>query len=569
VGTAPGPGPDFTLSLRDALPNGRVPFESPREGPATLLLLGLGGVGAVSIRVNGTMPVSVELLAPAGPGEGAPGGLPGAPDAASVPGRGGADRALVVARLNSGSNEVEVGETAGVQVVRVAGTDRWFVSSSLSAGSPLFRLDLAALTRPATGLAAQIHYGPTWASCLWFSGCWGQHSGEAPAQGFSAVQGTSGTDVATLSYTLEDPGRGLVMPTRLTFQPDPVTGVFTVRVQQTLRATQATNCDDSLEFLQVRVTEDGTRDWGDGTVDYAWYRSQVGDCPDAAPGGRTGMVRIATPTRLAPPGGRSAAGLPVVARPGVRGPAAAVPLGATNTIGGYFAKAGVGSCGWVFHRYRANFRDDLTPVYSRCGPGAGTHFHAACAELFGAMALGPGYWIEAEYSLTMLPCVVTREEIEDLNEADLRFFGTEKEQTAAVAGWFGTKTAVGLLRSDGSLILLGLGREPGRVPVPAGTVNKAVSVYRIFDLVDPTYDQLDLKGGTAEVRPGWITVIDCGAALWQPVPVLDWMSGYYPNAAAPLTAEPEAQAGEGAEVGGDAWPTPPGGDPVKGLLMRK
>ena len=48
-------------------------------------------------------------------------------------------------------------------------------------------------------------------------------------------------------------------------------------------------------------------------------------------------------------------------------------------------------------------------------------------------------------------------------EADLLYFGKEKEQKSKITGWIGTKQAVGLHRSDGSLILLGIGREPGRV----------------------------------------------------------------------------------------------------------
>ena len=83
------------------------------------------------------------------------------------------------------------------------------------------------------------------------------------------------------------------MPTQMTFAPDPASGALTVRVRQVLRVLGETTLGNSLQFLHTEVTDDGAQDWGDGVIDYAWYRSQGGDSPDAAPGSHTGMVRIA------------------------------------------------------------------------------------------------------------------------------------------------------------------------------------------------------------------------------------------------------------------------------------
>jgi hypothetical protein len=309
--------------------------------------------------------------------------------------------------------------------------------------------------------------------------------------------------------------------------------------------------------------QDGAKDWQDGTIDYSWYRSQTPDCDDAAPGSHTGMVRVDDNTSRTYAFRRSTSDPAKKMVSSLHHTGAAVALGATNTIGGYLSKTGVGSCGWVFHRYRANFRDHLSPVYGHCGDGADTHFFASAFELYHPMPMKAGDLLETEYSLTMLPCEVTREEIEDLNEADLHFFGTEKEQTAAVAGWLGTKGAVGLLRSDGSLTLLGLGRQASEVPLPASTQGNAVNAYRLFGLAEPAFEHLDVGRGTAEVRPGWITVVDCGAALWEPVPALGDLS-YDP---------PNGVAGQGAEGGATAplvrWLHSSAGVPPAGTLRRK
>jgi hypothetical protein len=244
---------------------------------------------------------------------------------------------------------------------------------------------------------------------------------------------------------------------------------------------------------------------------------------------------------------------------------AAACLGAANTIGGFITKTGVGSCGWVFHTYQASFRDDLAPIHSHCGDGADTHFFTVARDLYNPFPLKAGDVMDVEYSLTMLPSEVTREEIEDLNEADLHLFGTAAEQSAPIVGWLGTKSAVGLLRQDGSMTLLGLGREPDRFPLPAATQGTAIAAYRLFGLVEPTYEYLDLSRGTVGVRPGGITVVDCGAALWEPVPEVS--EGIYAEDGAAGPGQTPGDAGDAGYYG--TLPGASGGGPIEGILRRK
>ena len=571
LGAAPTPAPDpvqqlhadHTLSLRGS-PRGRVRFEAAEAGPATLLLLGLQGGGAVTITVNGAAPQGIELVdrgtpAPPGPSFGVFGSL----QAASRLPRGRADCALVSAVLHSGANEVEVTEAPGVQVGRLLGSNRWFATSTLSGGRPLFWIDLDILPTLRAEFPARLHYGPQGDGFLWFSARWDHYYGEVYGDRVSRIQGSSGGAAATLSYTVEYPTRSLLMPTQLTFTPEPLSGALTVRVRQVLRAVGETTCSNSLEFLHIKVSDAGAQDWGDGAVDYAWYRSESGDCPDAPPGSHTGMVRLVDTTLRTYAFRSSVVDARRTAVSDIRHTGAAVPLAASSAIGGYFSKTGVGSCGWVFHRYRASFRDDLRPIFSHCGAGADTHFYTTWSEFFNPLVLKAGDKIETEYSLTLLPCEVSREEIEDLNEADLHIFGSVQEQAAPIVAWLGTPQAIGLQREDGSLLLLGLGRQPARVPLSAATVAKAANAYRLFALAEPTYDYLDLAQNTVEVRPGWITVVDCGAALWEPVPPLAGVDYYPLNGAPPPTGDPDPGAGR------QPWPLPLTGGPVRGALMRK
>ncbi|HID22702.1 MAG TPA: hypothetical protein EYP14_09920 [Planctomycetaceae bacterium] len=185
---------------------------------------------------------------------------------------------------------------------------------------------------------------------------------------------------------------------------------------------------------------------------------------------------------------------------------------ATNTIGGWFTKSGVGCIGLVFHRYQATFRNDLTPLHSHCGDGADTHFYLFWGDLYRPLGMKSGDRIEIEYSLTMLPSEPLPTDIEDINEADLWIFGKEKEQESTVVGWMGTKHSIGLRRSDGSVILLGIGTEPGRVRVPPETRQRLKRAFLLFDPGRPRFEPVSVRDGTVEVRPRWLTVLDCGSA---------------------------------------------------------
>jgi len=190
---------------------------------------------------------------------------------------------------------------------------------------------------------------------------------------------------------------------------------------------------------------------------------------------------------------------------------------AENTIGGWFTKSGVGSIGLVFHRYEASFRDDLSPLQSHCGDGAYTHVYLFWNELFQPLGMKAGDRVDIEYSLTMLPTEPLHTDIEDINEADLFFFGKENEQRSRITGWIGTKEALGLTRDDGSVVLLGIGTKAGRVAIPEASQAKAQRVFRMFDLGrHRNCRALEIVDGKVEVRPRWITVVDCGSARHGP-----------------------------------------------------
>jgi hypothetical protein len=484
---------DYLLRVR-AKSGGRTTFEATASGPATMLVLGLTRGGAVTILVNGAPPASMELLAR--------GGLA----------LGRADSALVSAPVRAGLNEVLVSESDGVQMVRIPGTHQWFGASTSFAGSAMFSADLGEMFIPSREYCVSVYYGPQRSQFLSLSGRWDRYYGETYVDGMSRVQGGSGPNEATLSYTLEYSRRNLTMPTQLTLVPDPVSGAFTLRVRQVLRATGEPLLQPCMEYLHVKINDDGATDWGDGVTDYTWYRSQSGDNPDAAPGSHTGMVRVDDDTFRTYRYRVSNADAAKTALSDTHHTGGVWPLAASNTIGGFFTKTGVGSCGWVFEKYQASFRGDITPLYSHCGDGADTHFYLSWGEMLEPVGMRMGDKIEVEYSLTMLPSEVSREDIEDLNEADLHLFGKEKEQSSQITGWVGTKQAVGLRRCDGWLVLLGIGREPGRFPDPAARAANARVVYRVFDLPQPTHEALRISAGGVEVKPGWITVVDCGSA---------------------------------------------------------
>ncbi len=489
---------DYTVDIAAAGKPGQFALEAPAAGTATVLVRGLSLGGFVEVKVNGGAPAGLELLAT--------GGLL----------QGHADSALVTAQLKAGMNEVTVAESDGAQVVHVPGTQHWFGAATEAGGRPVFSLDLQQLLTVEKEYSVNVYYGPEWDHFLWFSGRWDRYYGEVYASAARKVCGSTGAGAATLAYTLEYPERNLVMPTSITLEPEPMTGAYTLRVRQVLRAVGEPSWGDNLEFLHVVINPTYGLDWQDGVPDYTWYRSQREDAPDALPGTHTGMCRFDDNSARTYPYHSSTTDPTKVTMAGQHHTGAAEPLEAVNTIGGFFTKTGVGSCGWVFHQYKASWRQDASPLHGHCGDGADNHFLLFWNELFTPLGMKAGDELEVEYSLTMLPSEVLREDIEDLNEADLFHFGKEKEQKSEITGWVGTKQAVGLRRSDGSLILLGIGREPGRLPVPTGTQAQARRICRSFDLIRPQVQDLQITEGSVEVKPRWVTIVDCGSALRWP-----------------------------------------------------
>lgn len=489
---------DLVLQFPAGEERAQFTVDRPVAGEATILVKGLSRGGWVEVAVNGKPPASLELLATGGLAQGR------------------ADCALLRAAFQAGRNEVAVAEHDGAQVVRLPGTNHWFATSTEAAGHPQFSLDLDELLKVEKEYSVNVYYGPAWEPFLWFSGRWDHYYGEVFAERATNVTGSTGPLEATLAYTLEYPPRNLVMPTEIALLRDPQGECFTLRVRQTLRAVGEPSWKDNLEFLHVVINPTYGLDWQDGVPDYTWFRSQREDCPEALPGSHTAMIRFDDNSRRVYPYRSSTADPEQVAISGFHHTSAAIPLEAVNTIGGFLTKSGVGSCGWIFSKYRSTFREDLSPLHSHCGDGADNHFLLFWGGLFTPLGMKAGDEVEIEYGLTMLPSEVLREDIEDLNEADLYLFGKEKEQKSQITGWLGTKQAVGLQRSDGSLIALGIGREPGRLRVPAMSQEKAQRVYRFFDLVRSQRERLQIKGGTVETKPGWFTVIDCGSVLNQP-----------------------------------------------------
>jgi hypothetical protein len=498
VATAPPLTADHTVELPAGQPRGELVVQAAKAGPATVLVRGLALGGAVQIAVGGKPAERVELLATKGLEQGR------------------ADAALVTAPLTAGPNPLVVTESPGAQVVRVAGTNLWFATTSEAKGRPLFSVDLDQLKRNDVEYPVTVYYGLEGKPFCWFSGKFDRYHGDSYTQELRDVAGSSGPQEATLAYTAHHPPRNLVMPMRITLVRDLSGSLVTLRVQQTLRATGEPSWGDNLEFLHLVINPKYGLDWEDGVPDFVWYRAQRDDAPDTLPGSRTTMIRMDDNTRRSYPYPSSTADPKQIARSGAHHTGAAVAMEATNTVGGWFTKSGVGCIGLAFHECKTTFRSDLTPLHSHCGDGADTHFYLLWGGLYTPLGMKAGDAVDIAYSLTMLPSEPLHTDIEDLNEADLFVFGDAKQQRSPIVGWLGTKQALGLVRGDGSVILLGLGTQPGRVKLPEATGPQAKRAFRVFDLGRPQYEKAAIAEGAIEVRPRSVTVIDCGSALNGP-----------------------------------------------------
>lgn len=489
------PAADFVVAMPPGQHSGEFPVRSDQPRRATLLVRGLTLGGQVRVERDGQPLDTVELLAT--------GGLK----------QGYADVALVTLDVPAGDQRVRVAESPGVQVVRAVGTNLWFGAHSAARGKPFFSVDFDQLRKNDVEYPVVVYHGSQGQPFCWFSGKFDKYSGDSYTEQISDVAGSSGSEQATLRYTAVHTPRNLRMPMQITLQPARDGASFTLRVRQELHATGEPRWDDNVEFLHVVINPQYGRDWEDGVPDFVWYRAQREDAPDTLPGSHTTLVRMDDNTRRQYPYPANTADRSRVAVSGAHHTGAAVSMEATNTIGGWFTKTGAGCIGLVFHQYRASFRDDLAPLHSHCGDGADTHHYLFWGDLFRPLGMKPGDRVEIEYSLTMLPSEPLATDIEDLNEADLWLFGKAGEQKSQITGWLGTREALGLTRSDGSVVLLGLGTQPGRVRIPATAAGQVPRAFRLFDLGRPVWEKAEITDGHVEVRPRWITLIDGGSAV--------------------------------------------------------
>lgn len=466
-----------------------------KAGSASLLIRGLQRGGSVQVHINGKAPNTFELMAS--------GGLMQAK----------ADTVLVLAEFHSGLNAVIVEEKDGAQIVHVPGTAQWFGSSSGGDSHPQFSVDFDQLKKVECEFPVTVYYGPRGEGFLYFSGKFDHYYGESFTSEISDVSGTSGEQTATLSYTARHPRRRLVMPTQITLIRGELKDNFQLRVHQILHAEDTPQWDDNVEFLHVMVSKTYGRDWDDGVPDWVWYRTQSDTNPDAFAGSHTALARMRDYSSRTYPFPSSTSDPAQRTISGAHHTGAATSMEAVNAIGGWFSKSGVGSCGLVFHQYRANFRNDLRPVHSHCGDGADTHHYLFWRNLFSPLGMKKGDEIEIEYNLCFLPSEPLLTDIMDLNEADLQVFGGAKAQRSPVVGWVGTKEALGLVRADGSALFLGLGQQPTTVKIPVSVNNRLKSTYRTSDPERPQVVELHPENGSVKVMPSSFTIIDCGAAL--------------------------------------------------------
>jgi hypothetical protein len=188
------------------------------------------------------------------------------------------------------------------------------------------------------------------------------------------------------------------------------------------------------------------------------------------------------------------------------------PLFAGNSIGGWFTKQGVGSVGLLFDSYTATDRKDLTPLQSHCGDGGDTHFYIGWSNLYQPLHMQAGQEISTQYTLFAMPSEPRREQIEDLNEDDLYYFGPAAEAKSKISGWYGTKDVLGLIREDGSATLFGIGKQKESFLLNKAVMDK-VKCWKVVDLGTDRTAPLSVREGRVEVFPGFVTVIDAGSAL--------------------------------------------------------
>lgn len=486
--------PDLSIAMPQGARELRHVLHAEEGGVRRCRIVGLSHGGSVTAKLDGN-PVSCELL--------------------SRDETGPASEAVLRLDLAPGSHVLHVREEAGVQFFRVEGTACYLATGTAYGARPVFRLDLDARHEE---YPIEIRYGPGFKPFFWLSGKWDQYPDRSYTQDVKDITTTSGTKFARFSFTYLHPPKNLVMPMVFELQADPATRNVVLRVKQSLRAVGPCTWDDTenLQFIHVDLNRKNCRDWEDGVPDYFWNREQIDIDPDTLLGLRTHITPVKNNSRRVFPFQPDLQEPKRITMTSPQHTGFGHPLYAENTVGGWLTKTGVGSIGWIMHRYRSSFAQGISPVHSHCGAGADTHIYSGWGKLFFPWTLGDGDWLDVEYTIQCLPSELLREDVEKINELDLLFFGEEKDAKSTIVRWYGTKEACGLIRSDGSALILGLGRERSMFPLPAESRRNARIVFHSNEQSPLNCVEDPVPNGEAIVRPGWVTVIDCGSALKGP-----------------------------------------------------
>ena len=410
---------------------------------------------------------------------------------------------LLTHEFPAGESRISIKLSKGTQIYHLENSRNYFGTSSDAYPHTLFSFDLDHIQQ--NPYPVEIHIAPSFKPLAWFCGKWDNYSKHQ--ESFTSKRGEvwtqqEGAD-ATLHYEFaHDKFR---LPTDLTLVYDPSRKMTVIRMKQVLQAVENAvfTADDAIEFLHVVVNPEYGRDWEDGVTGYFWNREQDGSDPDTLAGSHTHFARLDDNSARRVAGG------------GIHHTGPSYPLLAENTIAGWISKQGVGSLELLFHSYRVTTRHDMTPIQSHCGDGADTHFYIGAGNMYLPLAMKAGDEIATTYTLYALPSVLTREQAEDLNEADLYYFGTASQTKAKIKRWYGTKNVCGLIHEDGSAVLLGIGKdaESFRLNNLSG---KTTRVWRVVDLGIDRVEALPIEEGEVMVYPGFVTVVDAGLALKRP-----------------------------------------------------
>jgi hypothetical protein len=429
-----------------------------------------------------------------------------------------ASEVLLSYEFPAGQSQITVRRAKGVQIYRLEGTQKYVGTSSEAYPHALFTIDL---DRMKSEYNVDFRIAPSFEPLAWFSAKWDNYARAwgSPEQSWTTQRGKVWTlqeaSQATLHY--EFMHAGLDLPTDLTLVYDPRGRTTVVHMRQTLHATRDVLLEpekDAVEFLHVVVSPEYGHDWQDGVTDYQWNREEGESDPDTLAGSHTHFVRLVDRSARTYMYNVSTEGR-MMQRSGAHHTGAAHPSYATNTIGGWISKQGVGSAAFLFHGYKSSARRDLTPVPGHCGDGADTHFYIGWGHLYLPLQLRSGDEITADYSLYALASVLTREQVEDLNEADLHYFGTASQAKCKIVNWYGTKNVCGLIREDGSSTLIGIGKEPEHFSV-SKTAAGDLRAWQVVDIGQNQVKRLAVEPSGVEVFPGFVTIVDAGTALVKP-----------------------------------------------------